>query len=119
MFNESEWKRRDSRWYEEWEISRLEDDDEADEVSMIVVTEARDVRGAASDALRTRLAAAQPKFASIGWADLNVVVLENMAGIVIQREALAEAALGLGSAEMAGIDLLLVVEGGITRLWPA
>jgi len=108
-----------AKWYEEWDIRRLDDDGSPDEVSMIVVTDARDTIGAASDALRTRLAAAQPKFASMRWADMNIVVLENLAGIVFTPEALAEAALSFGSDEMTGIDMALLVDGGVTRLWPA
>lgn len=98
-------------WYEEWGITRLEDDDSPDEVTMLVVTEARDMHGAGRDAVGTRVAAAQPKFANIRWADIHVLVLENLSGVVLSARHLAEGAATLDAADFEDIDLVLLVDG--------
>jgi hypothetical protein len=76
--------------------------------------------GAALNAVDTRIAAAQPKFVGVRWADLHVVVLDNVAGIILRADHIAEAAASIAGGDVADIDLVLLVdEGNVRKVWPS
>lgn len=100
-------------WYEEWELTRLEDekDDEEDKdgVWIIAVTEARDMRESVAECVYTMLKNALRKFAEKRWADLHVVVFEK--STYAPERLVAEAMAALEPDEVRDVNFILLVDG--------
>ncbi len=106
-------------WYEEWELTREEDDkDDKDGVWIIAVTEARHMRQSVAECVYTMLDNALRKFAEKRWADLHVVVLEKFT--YAPEQLVAEAIAALEPDEVRDVDFILLIDGGkVIQCYPA
>ena len=110
-------------WYEEWQLTRLEDAGEdaggdEDGVWIIAVTEARDMRESVAECVYTVLENTLRKFAWNRWADHHVVVLEG--SISAPQPLVSEVVAALEPDELRDIDLILLVDGyDLIRCHPA
>lgn len=110
-------------WHEEWQLTRLEDDNEnaeADEdgVWIIAVTEAREVRESVAECVYTVLENALRKFASKRWADHHVLVLEG--SISTPQLLVSEVVADLETDEIRDMDFILLVDGDeVVQCYPA
>ena len=108
-------------WYEEWELTRLGDDDDAgddeDGVWIIAATEARDMTESTAECVYGVLDDALEKFAKRRWAALHVIVLERRTFI---REGLVtELTQTPGPDDLPEVDLVLFVDGDhIVQCYP-
>lgn len=100
-------------WYEEWQLTRLEDekDDEEDKdgVWIIAVTQARNMRESIAECVHTMLKNALRKFAEKRWADLHLVVLEK--STYAPERLVAEAMAALEPDEVQDVNFVLLVDG--------
>lgn len=67
------------RWYEEWELARIDDlgnDDAQDSVWIIATTDAMSMQESTNQCVHTVLNKAMQKFRNRRWADLQIIVLE-------------------------------------------
>ena len=100
-------------WYEEWELTRLEDEkgDEGDKdgVWIIAVTEARDMKESVAECVYAMLKNALRKFAERRWADLHVVVLDRLT--YAPERFVAEAMAALEPDEVRDVNFVLLVDG--------
>jgi hypothetical protein len=96
-------------WYEEWELTRGDNDDDQDGVEIITVTEARDMYSSVAESVYTMLEKGQKKFTAKRWADRHVLVLET--SIHAPARLVTGVVRSLEPEELEGIDLLLLVDG--------
>lgn len=101
-------------WYEEWQLTRLEDagedaGDDEDGVWIMVVTEARDMRESVAECVLSVLDNALRKFAWKRWADHHIVVLEG--SISAPQPLVSEVVAALEPDELRDIDFILLVDG--------
>jgi len=95
-------------WYEEWELTRADNDDGEAGVEVIACTEARDVRASVAECVYTVLEKGRKKFDARRWADLHVLVFETSALASAQR--VGDVVANLEPGELEGIDLILLAE---------
>lgn len=96
-------------WYEEWQLTRLDDEEDKDGVWIIAVTKARDMRESVAECVYTILENALRKFAEKRWADLHVVVLEK--STYAPERLVAEAMAALEPDEVRDVNFILLVDG--------
>jgi hypothetical protein len=96
-------------WHEEWELTRVDNDDKQDGVEIIAVTEARDMPSSVAESVYAMLEKGQKKFADKRWAEHHVLVLES--SIHAPPHLVTDVVGSLEPEELEGIDLLLVVDG--------
>lgn len=104
-------------WYEEWELTRGENEDGEDAVHIIAVTEARDMYSSVAESVYTMLEKGQRKFASKRWADRHVLVFES--SVLAPRHLVTDVVGSLEPEELEGVDLLLLVDDGeVVQCYP-
>jgi hypothetical protein len=96
-------------WYEEWELTRGDNDDKQDGVEIIAVTEARDMHSSVAESVYAMLEKGQKKFAAKRWAERHVLVFES--SIHAPPHLVTSVVGSLEPEELQGIDLLLLVDG--------
>ena len=102
-------------WYEEWELTKLkEDDEEVDEdekdgVWIIAVTEARDMRESVAECVYSVLTNALRKFVK-RWADLHVLALDK--STYAPEQFITESIANLEPDELKDVDLILFIDDG-------
>jgi len=96
-------------WYEEWELTRLEDEEDKDGVWIMTFTKARDMRESVAECVKTMLKNALRKFAEKRWADLHVVVLDK--STYDPERLVAEAMAALDPDEVRHVNFILLVDG--------
>lgn len=105
-------------WDEEWELTRLEDDEGEAGVYVIAVTEARDIYATVEEAVDTMLEKAKKKFETRRWADLHVLVFENR-GVIMSVQRVVDVVSGFGREELGAIDMILLVDqDDLAQMWP-
>jgi hypothetical protein len=109
-------------WYEEWELTRHEDDpeneDDKDGVWIMSVTPARDMKSSVAECVYAVLENALRKFATRRWADHQVLVLD--AFIPAPERLVTKVLAGLEPDDLPGVDLILLVDGDkIVQCYPA
>jgi hypothetical protein len=109
-------------WYEEWELTRLEDDpeneDDKDGVWIMSFTAPRDMKSSVAECVYTVLENALRKFATRRWTDHQVLVLD--AFISAPECSVTEVLAGLEPDDLPSVDLILLVDGDkIVQCYPA
>jgi hypothetical protein len=109
-------------WFEEWELTRLEDDpedeDDKDGVWIMSVTEARDMESSVVECVYTVLENALRKFENRRWADHQVLVLE--CSLHAPERLVTNIIARLEPDNLPGVDLILLVDGDkIVQCYPA
>jgi hypothetical protein len=104
-------------WYEEWELTRHEDDpeneDDKDGVWIMSFTAPRDMKSSVAECVYAVLENALRKFETRHWADHQVLVLE---ALRLVTKVLA----GLEPDYLTGVDLILLLDGDkIVQCYPA
>lgn len=104
-------------WNEEWQLARLEDDeenkDDKDGVWILACTDARSVTESIEEDLKHVLSKALPKFVR-RWAQLHVLVLEE--NIDTHTDFIQGTVTGLGPTQLPNVDYVLLVANGIVIL---
>jgi len=104
------------RWYEEWELERVADNDQ-DGLWFVTVTAAHDVSGTITEAVEAMIAAGLRKFARQRWADIQVLVLDK-SSVIMEAELVAAAISDLEETDMSALDAILLAVGDrATPVW--
>ena len=96
-------------WCEEWQLLRLDDDDEPSTVEVMAVA-VIDVRESVEAAVSRLVDAALVKFEQRRWADFHVLVLDKADGI-LDSGRIEEVCGNLDFGEPSGIDLVIWADG--------
>lgn len=92
-------------WNEEWQLLRLDDDDDPPSVEVMAVA-VIDVRESVEAALARLVDAALEKFEARRWADLHVLVLDKADGI-LEPDRIQEVCGRLDLGSPPAIDLII------------
>ena len=110
-------------WDEEWELRRLEHDDEEDEddkdgVWIIAATEARHMRESVGECIDAVMDNALRKFDGRRWADYHVLALE--ASIHAPERLVTEVVAAFEPGELEDVDFILLIDGKkVVQCYPA
>lgn len=110
-------------WYEEWQLTRLEDkEDEEEDKNGVwifpVATEARSMMESVAECVYTTLDKALKKFTKRHWADLHVVVLEK--STYAPEHLVAKAMAALEPDDFRCVDFVLFVDGSkVVQCYPS
>jgi hypothetical protein len=101
-------------WYEEWELTKLKEDDKEEEdekggVWIITVTEARNMMESVAECVYTVLTNALRKFVK-RWADLHILALEK--STYAPGQFVTESIASLETDELKDVDLILFIDDG-------
>ena len=110
-------------WHEEWELTRLKEDDEEevddgkkDGVWIIAATEARNMVESVAECVYVVLTNALRKFVK-RWADLHVITLDK--STYAPEQFVTESIASLEPDELKDVDLILFIDDGkVAQCYP-